>query len=157
MFFSLLVGAMMPASMAIVILTFTLVQATAYRQRYLVTSTLSGSQSLLNSTLAADLAAAPGPLRQIVNAGVNGIGTVPAGGLTQAQSRAILQSDATASVGNNKVPRAVSKICSRTGGAVWSVDAEVDGSGNPQLVITTDTGGGATAYLDIDARHSIDF
>lgn len=146
-------------------ITFTLVQATSYRMRYLCTnggSPLGGSATLPNDggatpDLLTDLAAlGPSPLRSIITARTNGIGTIAAGALTQAQARALLMSDNTASVGNNMVPRAITEIIGRTGSAVWSVDANVDGQGDPVLAVTS-TAVAGDAYLDIKARHSIDF
>jgi hypothetical protein len=141
-----------------------LVESSAYRLRYLLVnggSPLGGSVTLPNDggvspDLRTDLAGDPsGPLRAIVRARLDGLGTVPPGGLTQAQARAALNSDNTASIGNDLVPRAVTTVTPRSGGAVWAVDIGVDGGGDPVVLISS-TALPGEAYLDIHARHSID-
>ena len=90
-----------------------------------------------------------GPLKQIALAGVNGIGTVAAGGLTQAQARAILLADSSgANVGNEKVPRATCTVAGRTAAVAMSVDADVDGGGDP--IVTGTISADGIGYLDID-------
>lgn len=92
-----------------------------------------------------------GPLREIVRASIDGIGTIPpATPLTQAQARAILLADgAAANVGNAKVPRAKCKMTARNGApAAGSVDANVDGGGDP--VVAATVAADQLAYLDIE-------
>lgn len=148
-------------------LTATLVESTAYRLRYLLTNTSTTGTTITIANdggatpdLQTDLATDPsGPLRAIVRARIDGIGTVAAGTpLTQAQARDILNSDGSgASVGNNSVPRARLEITPRTGVVNWAVDADVDGQGDPVVTVTTEDGTpGTEAYLDIHVRHSID-
>lgn len=142
--------------------TFVLVENTAYRLRYLATSDSEGGTGTIPNDggatpdLRTDLATDPsGPLRAIVRARLDGIGTVVAGPLTQAQARAALNSDNTASIGNDYVPRAILTVKPRTGTGVWSIDANVDGDGDPVVAVTS-SGVAGTAYVDIHARHSID-
>ncbi len=146
--------------------TFALVENTPYRLRYLATSDTQGGIQGGTGTIPNDGGATPdlltdlandpsGPLRAIVRARLDGIGTVAAGALTQAQARAALNSDGTVSIGNDLVPRAILRVISRSGSAVWAIDANVDGQGDPVVdVIATAAVG--TAYVDIFARHSID-
>lgn len=144
-------------------ITISLVESTPFRMRYLLVnsgSPLGGSANIPNDAgatpdLRTDLDAAAGPLRQIMYAGVSGIGTVAAGALDQAGARALLLSDNTGSVGNDKVPRAVTMLTIRSGAGTWSVDANVDGQADPVLTVTSSAAAG-TAYIDIWARHSID-
>lgn len=142
--------------------TFALVESTAYRLRYLATCDGTGATANIPNDggatpdLLTDLATDPsGPLRKIVRARLDGIGTVAAGALTQAQARAIFNSDNTANVGNDYVPRAILTFTIRTGAAIWSVDANVDGQGDPVIAVTCNSVA-STAYIDIHARHSID-
>jgi len=146
-------------------LTATLVEATANRQRYLLenASPPGTTVTISHAELLANLATDPsGPLRAIVRARQDGIGTIAAGTpLTQAQARDLLLSDGSgASVGGNAVPRALCKITPRTAGttgvAAWAVDANVDGSGDAVLIVTTNGAGfgDGDAYLDIHVRHS---
>jgi hypothetical protein len=141
-------------------LTATLVESTANRLRYLITSSTAAGTTLTiaNATLLTDLATDPsGPMRAIMRASVDGIGTIAAGtALTQAQARDIMNSDGTTSVGNNSVPRAVMTMSGRTGVAAWAVDANVDGGGLPIVNIVISAALVATAYLDIHVRHSTD-
>ncbi len=146
-------------------ITFTLVETSAYRLRYLATnsgSPLGGTASIPNDggatpDLLTDLATNPsGPLQQIVRARIQGIGTVAAGtALTQAQARCIMNSDNSTSVGNDYVPRAITEIWPRSGTATWVVDINVDVDGDPVVAVTSSAAAG-TAYIDIHARHSID-
>lgn len=158
--------------------TFALVEATPFRLRYLVTRDTEPPGAALpgevppgnlgtlpndggpSPDLLTDLDASRGPLRSIIRARLDGIGTIPPGALTQGQARAILLSDGTVSVGNDLVPRAIVTIEPRTtdtGESAWTVDASVDAQGDPILIVT---GAGGIAnrlcYLDIHARHSLD-
>lgn len=144
-------------------ITFALVESTPYRQRYLATnsgSPLGGTAQIPNDggatpDLTTDLANDPsGPLRAIIRARTFGIGIVAAGALTQAQARAIMNSDNTANVGNDLVPRAITTVMPRSGTATWNVDINVDGQGDPVVEVVS-TAAAGTAYVDIWARHSI--
>lgn len=115
--------------------------------------------------LAGALAGVSGlPLLALINAGRNGFGPIAAGGLTQAQARAIFMSDdaAGAVLTNNQVLRAVCGITPRNGGGVpigsiqWAVDVNVDGQGDPVIEIRSSVGEAAAAYLDIHLRHTHD-
>ncbi|KKN02936.1 hypothetical protein LCGC14_1112650 [marine sediment metagenome] len=142
-----------------------LVNSTPYRLRYLLTNTspLGAALTIPNDNgvtpdLRTDLAGDPSSaLRQVMFAGVNGIGTVAAGALTQANARDILLGDELGTVGNDLVPRAMCTISPRTGPAQgWAVDVNVDGQFDPVVLITAQVGVavGATAYLDIWFRSS---
>lgn len=145
-------------------ITVTLVESTPYRLRYLAVnsgSPLGGTANIPNDggatpDLRTDLSNDPaGPMRAIVRAGLDGIGTVAAGALTQAQARAIMNSDNTGSVGNDYVPRAITRIYARSGTADWGVDINVDGGADPIVSIISSAAAGE-AYIDIHVRHSID-
>ncbi len=89
-----------------------------------------------------------GPLHTISLAGVDGIGTVAAGALTQAQCRDILVADDSgASVGNAKAPRAKLLLAPRAL-IEASVDVDVDGSANPEIIVTLS--GNGVCYLDVE-------
>lgn len=94
-----------------------------------------------------------GPLKQIALARVNGIGTIAAGtALTQLQARALLLADSVAAnVGGVNVPRATCSLVNRTsplaGAAQASVDANVDGAGDP--IVEGTIAADALVYLDI--------
>lgn len=89
-----------------------------------------------------------GGLHTIALAGVDGIGTIAAGALTQADARDILLADDSgASVGNAKAPRARCVLSLRSQ-IEASVDADVDGNANPNIVVTLSAVG--VAYLDIE-------
>jgi hypothetical protein len=146
-------------------ISFTVVESTPYRMIVLVRSTSTGGEFpviggtgvLGNAAMQARLADDPsGPLRAILRARTDGIGTVVAGTpLNQAQSRCILQSDNSTSVGNDNVPHAVLALHQTAGAGIWSADADVDVSGDPVISVTSDAVVG-TCYLDIHVRHSKD-
>ncbi len=146
-------------------LTATLVESSPYRLRYLITSSTAAGVTVtipniagVTPDLRTDLSTAPsGPLREIVRAGVDGIGTVAAGALTLAQARDIMLSDGSgASVGNDLVPRAIVSLQPKTGAASsWAVDVSVLAF-NPQVVVTIGAAAVAECYLDIHMRHSYD-
>jgi len=141
--------------------TATLVFAGNNRLRYLIAGDeMGGSVTIPNAGGASpDLLTdvLPGPLRQIVRANLDGIGTIAPGALTQAQARALLLSDGSAAnVGNNRVPRAICRLTDRTIGATPApnvVDANVDMNGAPVITVTMDAD--AVAYLDIELANGI--
>lgn len=144
-------------------ITFSLVYASPRHLRYLATnsgSPLGGTQAIPNDggatpDLTTDISTqASGNLKAIITARVNGIGTVAAGALTQAQARAIFMADGSTSVGGVAVPRAVVTVQPRSGTATWVVDANVDGQGDPVIEVTSSAAAG-TAYVDFQALHSI--
>ena len=122
--------------------------------RYLITGDeVGGTVTIPNDAgVSPDLRtdAIGGPLREIVRAAIDGIGTIPpATPLTQAQARAILLADGVAAnVGNEKVPRAKCTITSRTATGSAFVDANVDGQGDP--VVAATVAADELAYLDIE-------
>ena len=146
-------------------LTAVLVESTPYRLRYLITSSTAAGLIVtipnvagVTPDLRTDLATAPsGPLREIIRAGVDGIGTVAAGALTLAQARDIMNSDGSgASVGNDLVSRAVLTLTPRVNAvASWATDVSVLAF-NPQIVVTIGVALVADCYLDIHMRHSYD-
>ena len=150
--------------------TATLNHTTPYRLLYLLNQDGGAGTTLTitNAVLLADAiaglsgaglaAGAMGPtLVSIINASVLGIGPIAAGtALTQAQARAILNSDdaARAVLTNNNVPRAVTRFTCRDVPDNWSVDVDVTG-GLPDIrVVATGGGGARTALLEIMFRHS---
>ena len=145
--------------------TFALVESTPYRLRYLATSggeVLGGTGTIPNDggatpDLLTDLTASfenLHALRACVRARLDGYGTIGSGTpLTQAQARALFLSDNTVSVGNNTLMRAVTTVTTRTGTASWSVDANVDGQGDPVVAVTASVAAG-DAYVDIHCRYS---
>jgi len=97
-----------------------------------------------------------GPLREIIRARLDGIGTIPAGTpLTQGQARALLLANGlAANVGNAKVPRAKCNMTLVGAIGTTGVDANVDGQGDPVLVANVEVEG-QEAYLDIEVIGGI--
>jgi hypothetical protein len=123
--------------------TAALVYAGHDRLRYLVTADGNGSFTFTTTGAATpDLKtdSLAGPLKNLSNAFVNGYGQLAAGALTQAQSRALWLSDGpnvAAIAGNLNVPTAQCRFQKRAAdAAVVSVDANVDGSGPPTVVVS---------------------
>jgi len=131
--------------------TFALALARANSLRYLATASGDGAAG----TIPNDAGATPdlqtdsvaGPVKNMVLARVNGYGALPAGALTQANARSIFFGDGS-SAGNANVPRAITRVIPRTGAATWIIDANVDGGGDPVLIVTP-TAAVGTAYVDI--------
>ena len=102
-----------------------------------------------------------GPIKAMAKVVTQGYGQVPAGAITQAQSRAIFNDDNSgANIGNAMIERAQLRVTPRSiaGGAIlrWLVDAD-QVAGAPFITITTFTGDGATgfAYLDVQLEGAI--
>lgn len=133
--------------------TAALASSRANSLRYLVTST--GDAAVLTipndagvtPDLQTDSAGFGGPLRQMILSRLNGYGALAAGARTQAQARSMFMGDGSAA-GNANIPRAECTITNRTGAVNWLVDANVDGDGDPTIVVTPSAVAG-TAYLDI--------
>lgn len=133
--------------------TAVLVFAGNNRLRYLITGDGAGGTATIPNDGGAspDLQTdtLPGGLKQIATARANGIGTIAPGALTQAQARALLLSDGSTAVGNNKVPRAICRASVRAVATeVPLVDANVDGDGDP--IVTCAVVANQVAYLDIE-------
>jgi len=133
--------------------TFALALARANSLRYLATADGAGPAA---GTIPNDAGATPdlqtdtvaGPIKNMALARVNGYGALPAGvALTQANARSIFFGDGS-SAGNANVPRAETTVVARTGVATWLVDANVDGGGDPVIVVTP-SAITSTAYVDI--------
>jgi hypothetical protein len=159
-------------------ITFTFVEATTERVRYLCTQ----DGVISSPPVAADglaqlpndgngVAASPNwardaalsPQRVIPRAGVDGIGNLPAGLFTQAQLRAFVNSEDPGGVlTNQQFPRTRLVITPRTEPTVrWTCDAIASaaspmGVTNPSVEVSSDVGTPATAYLDIHFRHTYD-
>lgn len=137
----------------------TLVEQGHNRLRYLVTTDVTGAASVnITDTGAAtpDLLtdSVYGPIKTCAKAVANGLGILAAGAKTQAQARAIWMADNSDTVlGNSKVPRCEAVLTIRGGTAAWSVDANVDGSGNPLLTVSANQTG--SAYLDVFSAGAI--
>lgn len=141
--------------------TAALIQTGRNRLRYLITDDGGGGTSVILTTTGA---ATPdiktdslqGPIKKCALAFVNGLGKLPAGAMTQAQSRAIWEANNSDTVlGNGKVPRALCRLQVRSGGQLWFVDANVDGSGHPTIVISRSAAAAGTAYLDIETQGGV--
>lgn len=115
-----------------------------------ITSTGAATPDLLTDSVA-------GPIKKMAQAFTNGYGTLAAGILTQAQSRAIWFNDSTgANIGNTKIARAQPVVTWRTGATQATiVDANVDGGGHPTITMATAAAG--TFYLDIKVEGTIGF
>lgn len=136
-----------------------LVSSYTNRLTYLLTADGAGGTLTFANTgtgtgttpdLAAD--ASFGPLKEIFQAKVNGIGTLAAGtGVTQAQARDLLCGDGTSSCGNQNVPRALIHLGpTRSGSTVFTALDANQTSANPTITITASAVAG-TAYLYIIA------
>ncbi len=161
-------------------ITISLVYARPDRLRYLLAQDAQAGATVtlandggVTPDLQTDILSAAGagvsglPLLRLINARRDGFGTNPAGTvLTQAEARALFLSNTAgvALVGNDNILRARSRVTPRTVGALvappsiieWVVDANIDGQGDPVLVIDAPTGVAATAYLDLHLRHTYD-
>ena len=97
------------------------------------------------------------PLAKLINANRTGLGAVTAGAMTQAQARALFNSDdaAGAVLVSNLVPRARVKLIPRLNNTiVWTVDVNVDGNQNPVIVVSTNTNAAAECYVDLHFRFT---
>jgi len=158
-------------------ITATLVDATPYRLRYLMTqdgvvssppvaadglvtipNTLGGATPNLHTDSIVNAGPGGPVLHKIMNARIAGFGPLAAGALTQAQARALCNSDdaAGAVLTNYNVGRAVTTITPRLGLIAWATDWNVDVQGDPVCEVRSATGTAATAYLDIHYRHTYD-
>jgi hypothetical protein len=151
-------------------LTAALVESTPYRLRYLLTqdgAVTSPTDPDVDALVTIpndiggtpDLAtdASPGPLDQVINVRRNGYGPFAAGAITQAQARALMNSDDAANVlGNDLTGRCVCEVTGRTGRLSWAVDVDVDLQGDPEINVRSTAGVAGTGYLDIHFRHTYD-
>lgn len=159
-------------------ITATLLSATPLRLLYNLARDGAGGSSLTIAndggatpdlltdaiTGAASMAGGGGsPILAIMRARLDGYGPIPAGALTQAQARALLMSDdpTRAVLVSNKIGRCVCRITPRGATAAadlnsnWTVDANVDGGGDPVVVVGAAAGGSTqNAILEIIFRHS---
>lgn len=89
-----------------------------------------------------------GPILEVARAQIDGLGqTIVAGAaMTQAQARALFNSDGT--LGTEKTPKLVLELIPRTGVAAWSVDMNVNGGNAPVVSVTTSAAAG-TALLRV--------
>jgi hypothetical protein len=145
-------------------ITATLVSAGHNRLRYLLSSASTGTDTVTITTTGAatpdlltDTGTNQGPIKKLAKAFTDGYGSFAAGALTQAQSRALWLSDSTGGTpvvaGNLLVPLARPRLEPISGSGLYGIDANVDGSGHPTLVVTSV--GGGTAYLDIATPGAI--
>lgn len=173
-------------------ITAALVEATGYMLKYLLTQdgVSAGSPTvdsfflipnnggatpdLRTDALAGAAAEGANNLHRIVRARIDGYGPIAAGALTQAQARALLNSDdpTNAVLTNRNIMSCQMYITPRTqvgsggvlvggqagSGATWLCDVAVDASGDPTVQVGTARRPPAagTAYLTIHLRHSID-
>lgn len=97
-----------------------------------------------------------GLLKAMMTARVNGYGAFAAGALNQAQARALLLSNDPSNVfGTDNIARARCFLTTTIGLANWSVDANVDGGGDPTLVVTKAATAAGSAILYIQAGHTL--
>lgn len=127
--------------------------------RYLATSdAMGGALTIPNDAgatpdLQTDTVGVAGTVRNMILARLNGYGALPAGALNQAQARSIFAGDGSAA-GNANVPRGQLLVTPRSGTAAWIVDANVDGGGDPTIVVTA-TAAVGTAYVDLSTPGAI--
>lgn len=94
-----------------------------------------------------------GLLKAIMTARTNGYGARAASALNQAAARALLLSmDPTNIFGTNNIARARCTLTTMTGVVNWTLDANVDGGGDPTLVVTKAATAAGTALLVVQAQ-----
>ena len=155
-------------------ITFGLVHASPYRLRYLVYQ--DGEQGVMGNLpndggvspdLRTDAASAPPisgaggiPILKIMRARLDGFGPIAAGALTQAQARALGNSEdnpaAPAVLTNDLIGRCVTRITAMDVAMAWSADWNIDGEGDPICQVQAESDNGGYALLDIHFRHTKD-
>lgn len=132
-------------------ITATLVHAGHNRLRYLLETTSTGADTGTITTIGdptpdilTDLGENQGPIMLLAKVVEQGYGQFAAGAQTQAKARALWLADrsgadpASGTTGIDIVPSAICRLTPRGGSAsAWRVDANVDGDGNPELIITS--------------------
>lgn len=117
-----------------------------------ITCTGAATPDLITDVAAMATAGVPGigPMRQVIRARADGLGSVVAAGaaLTQAQARALFNSDGA--LGNALTPKLEMVWVPRTGVAAWSVDINV-AAGAPIVEVTTSAAAG-TALLRVKVK-----
>lgn len=168
-------------------ISFALVERTVYRLRYLATITAVSPAAIQTATIPNDGGASPDlltditaawqvadgkssgqrqGLREIIRARLDGFGPIAAGALSQAQARALLNSDdpGAAILKNEVLGRAQLSIMQRTcdadaGGAQMAVDANIDGQGDPvvevQVFMTGSLNISLTAIIGVEYAYSV--
>ena len=142
-------------------MTAVLIEQGHNRLRYQVTNTTTGAASVnITSTGAAtpDLLTDSlyGPVKRCANVVAAGLGLLVAGAQTQAQARAIwLALNADTVLGNSKIPRCIPNLVPQAiaAGTTATVDANVDGSGNPLITISASQTG--VWFLDLATQGAI--
>ena len=138
-------------------ITAALVYAKANSLRFLITSTVGGGEALTLTNAVMVAAAAPGVLKQIINAPAAGYGKIAAGSVTAPQAKALLASENAASLVGVIPPTAIARYTARTTtGAAMSVAAGInneDGLNRPAYTITS--GAAGLGYLDITVPGQI--
>lgn len=99
-----------------------------------------------------------GPIKKLARTFADGYGPYAAGAQTQARARALWLSDVANGLGglgagDNINPSARCDLEGRDG-FTMAVDANVDGSGNPTVVVTTQAAAGQ-GYLDVKIPNTI--
>ena len=133
------------------------------RLRYLIAATAGAGEAV---SIESDGGATPdlltdslaGPLKNIANCKANGYGLIPVGGITtQAQARALLNSDNSALVAaSTALPTAMLRLMNRTTAtANFSVDCVRGPSDQATPGITVTANGIGTCYLDVLIPGSI--
>jgi hypothetical protein len=93
-----------------------------------------------------------GPVQRCALAFANGFGSLPAGAMTQANARAIWLSVGNAAIAGPTLATCQCRINGQTSGVdTWDVDANVDGGGHPNIVVTPFGATAGIAILEIRA------
>lgn len=145
--------------------TTTLVEAGANRLRYLIVGETTFSETATITTIGGATPdtltdSAAGTIKNLSKVVANGFGQFAAGVQTQAKSRALWLSDwGGADPGSEATqPTAICRLTARSGASavfadVGSVDANIDGGGNPTIVVTVVNA--AALYLDVEVPGTI--
>jgi hypothetical protein len=131
------------------ILRYLILQDGAAGATVTITTTGGATPDLRTDSLA-------GPIKAISKVVADGYKQLPAGAQTQVKARALLLSDVY-NIGDPALVRTnPTARCDLTGrdGFSFTVDANVDGPGNPTLVVTTQAAAGQ-GYLDVKIPNAI--
>lgn len=109
------------------------------------------------TSAALDAASIQGPIKALSRVSTQGYGQFAAGAQTQARARALWLSDLSGATPGSKITTARVRFTRRFGlEGTWTVDADVDGDGNPRLIISH-LGGvdSAGCYIDVEVPQAI--
>lgn len=143
-------------------ITAALVYRSPTRLRYLITATAGGGEAVsiesdggVSPDLVTDSVA--GPLKNIVTVKTNGYGKIAVGGITtQAQARALLNSDDAVSLLGAGIPSAILRLTERTTTTGnFAVDCVRGPSDQATPGITVTANGIGICYLDVEVPGAI--